>query len=245
MEGFNLFAWILLPASLHNACFLLPSFLSLPPFFHVSPLPAPLQPSLSLRKSSFFLIRSERAVPEKRVHRRPPRPLGSSRLLSPSLQPLFLELKIFLAGRRLVKSSWQQSIQSLPSCVVSNVPSALLTLGEQVFLLVYATLFSSFFSWLSRVAFEKSLLCSCISCQLERGRKWACFVGLINNRGWSTHERGCNCYSVEGEERKSLGCSFLRRGLLRRGRSFELKGLCAPGLKRDASGGAFEVWREV
>lgn len=55
------------------------------------------------------------------------------------------------------------------------------------------------------------------------------------------HERGCNCYSVEEEERKSLGCSFLRRGLLRRGRSFELKGLCAPGLKRDASGGAFEV----
>lgn len=46
----------------------------------------------------------------------------------------------------------------------------------------------------------------------RRGRKWACFVGLINNRGWSTHERGCNCYSVEGEERKSLGCSFLRKG---------------------------------
>lgn len=141
MEGFNLFAWILLPASLHHACFLLPSSLSLPPLFHVSPLPAHLQPSLSLRKSSFFLIRSERAVLEKRVHRRPPRPLGFSRLLSPSLQPLFLELKIFLAGRRLVKSSWQQSIQSLPSSVVSNVPSALLTLGEQVFLLVYTTLF--------------------------------------------------------------------------------------------------------
>lgn len=46
----------------------------------------------------------------------------------------------------------------------------------------------------------------------RRGRKWACFVGLINNRGWSTHERGCNCYSVEGEERKSLACSFLRKG---------------------------------
>ncbi len=229
MEGFNLFAWILLPASLHHACFLLTSFLSIPPLFHVSPLPAPLQPSLS-----GLCWRSG-----------PPAATQASRFLSPSLQPLFLELKIFLAGRRLVKSSWQQSIQSLPSSVVSNVPSALLTLGEKVFLLVNTTLFSNHYSWLSRVAFEKSLLCSCISCQSERGRKWACFVGLINNRGWSTHERGCNCYSVEGEERKSLGFSFLRRGLLMRGRSFELKGLCAPGLKRDASGGAFEVWREV
>lgn len=54
MKGFNLFASILLPASLHHACFLLPSFLSLPPLFHISPLPAPLQPSVSLRKSSFF-----------------------------------------------------------------------------------------------------------------------------------------------------------------------------------------------
>lgn len=203
----------------------------------------PLSPRLCNRQSHwekvFFFPGTER---EGRAgEARPPAATQASRLLSHSLQLLFLELKIFLAGRRLVKSSWQQSIQSLPSSVVSNAPSALLTLGEQVFLLVYATLFS----WLSRVAFEKSLLCSCVSCQSERGRKWACFVGLINNRGWSTHERGCNCYSVEGEERKSLGCSFLRRGLLRRGRSFELKGLCAPGLKRDASGGAFEVWREV
>lgn len=84
--------------------------------------------------------------------------------------------------------------------------------------------FSSLFSWLSRVAFEKSLLCSCVSCQSERGRKWACFVGLINNRGWSTHERGCNCYSVEREERKSLGCSFFEEGASEEGKELWTEG---------------------
>jgi len=43
------------------------------------------------------------------------------------------------------------------------------------------------------------------------------------------------------ERKGKVWVAVLRRGLLRRGRSFELKGLCAPGLKRDASGGAFEV----
>lgn len=66
MKGFNLFASILLPASLHHACFLLPSFLSLPPLFHISPLPAPLQPSVSLRKSSFFFPRYEARGPRRR-----------------------------------------------------------------------------------------------------------------------------------------------------------------------------------
>lgn len=94
MEGFNLFASILLPASLHHACFLLPSFLSLPPLFHISPLPAPLQPSVSLRKRLFFSPpRTEREGLAGEA--RPPAATQASRLLSHSLQLLFLELKIF------------------------------------------------------------------------------------------------------------------------------------------------------
>lgn len=135
----------------------------------LSPFPLRALPTDSLIEKKLFFLRAKWSVwneREKRFHRRPPKTatLSSSRFLSHSLQPLFLELKIFLAGRRLVKSSWQQSIQSLPSSVVSNVPSALLTLEERVFLLHDATLFS----WSSQTAFERSLLCSRISCQSER-----------------------------------------------------------------------------
>lgn len=65
------------------------------------------------------------------------------------------------------------------------------------------------------------------------------------------HKRGCNCYSVDEEERKFglhfFLCLFLRSGgILRRGRDFELKSQGAPGLKRDARRrGGFEVCQEV
>lgn len=45
----------------------------------------------------------------------------------------------------------------------------------------------------------------------------------------------------KGRKGKVWVAVFCGRGLLSRRRSFELKGLCASGLKRDASGGAFEV----
>lgn len=113
----------------------------MPAFFSSHFCPSLLSSCLYNRQFHWEKLFFSRAATASRIHRRPPKPLGSSRA---PLEALFLELKIFLAGRRLVKSSWQQSIQSLPSSVVSNVPSALLTLGERVFLLVCATLFFFF-----------------------------------------------------------------------------------------------------
>lgn len=134
--GFNLFA----SPCISSSCLLSSPLISVPTS-SLSHFPSPraFATVTLIEKKLFFVIRSERAVSEKRVHRQPPRPLGSSHTL---FNCCFWSLRFFLAGRRLVKSSWQQSIQSLPSSVVSNVPSALLSFGRAS---LSSRLHSSFF----------------------------------------------------------------------------------------------------
>lgn len=147
---------------------------------------------------------------------------------------------------------WSPPSLTFRRASLSFFSSLSLSVAISLFFLFFFFQITLSFPRLHWVAFEKSLLCSCVSCQSGRGRKRGRFVGLINNRSWSAHKRGCNCYSVDEEERKfglhffSLSFFFWEVGDSEEGKGLWTEEPGCPWIKaRCKKEGGFEVCQEV